>query len=136
MSNVDFLKTLEFFKGLPEADLERLCAMSVDVLLKPGEWLMREGDPGGSLYIIAEGEFEVTMKSGGKETVVAVRGQGEVIGEMSLLDNAPRSASVRALKPTRAIMIRRCACAATRRCCASRRKWPDSERWRRVWRTS
>jgi signal transduction histidine kinase len=105
MSNVDFLKNLEFFKGLPQADLERLCAMSVDVLLKPGEWLMREGDPGGSLYIIAEGEFEVTQKSGGQEMVLAVRGQGEVIGEMSLLDNAPRSASVRALKPTRAIMI-------------------------------
>jgi len=105
MSNVDFLKNLEFFNALPQADLERLCAMSVDVLLKPGQWLMREGDPGGSLYVIAEGEFEVTQKSGGQEMVLAVRGQGEVIGEMSLLDNAPRSASVRALKPTRAIMI-------------------------------
>ena len=105
MSNVEFLKNLQFFKGLPPADLERLCAMSVDVILKPGEWLMREGDPGGSLYIIAEGEFEVTQKLGGQEMVLAVRGHGEVIGEMSLLDNAPRSASVRALKPTRAIMI-------------------------------
>ena len=57
--------------------------MSVDVLLKPGEWLMREGDPGGSLYIIADGEFEVTQKSGGQEMVLAVRGQGEVIGETS-----------------------------------------------------
>jgi signal transduction histidine kinase len=105
MSNVDFLKQLEFFKGLPQPDLERLCEMSQDVLLKSGEWLMHEGDPGGSLYIIAEGEFEVTQKSGGQQMVLAVRGQGEVIGEMSLLDNAPRSASVRALKATRAIMI-------------------------------
>lgn len=105
MSNIDFLRQLELFKDLPEDDLDRLCRMSEDVTLQPGEYLMREGDPGGSLYIILDGEFEVTQKVGGQEVVLAVRGQGEVIGEMSLLDKAPRSASVRALKETRAIMI-------------------------------
>ncbi|MEP7198404.1 MAG: ATP-binding protein [Chloroflexota bacterium] len=105
MSNVEFLKQLALFKGLPQHDLERLCSMSEDVTIQPGQWLIRQGDPGGSLYIILDGEFEVTMKSGQQEMVMAVRGPGEVIGEMSLLDKAPRSASVRALKTTHALMI-------------------------------
>jgi signal transduction histidine kinase len=105
MNNVEFLRQLEFFKGLSQPDLDHLCSMSKNVTIMPGEWLMREGDPGGSLYIIADGEFEVTKKSSGQEMVLAVRGPGEVIGEMSLLDKAPRSASVRALKETHAILI-------------------------------
>src|ERR671930_2271364 len=105
MNNIEFLKQLDLFKGLPPHDLERLCQLSEDVTLKPGEYLMREGDPGGSLYVILDGEFEVTQKAGQQEVVLAVRGKGEVIGEMSLLDKAPRSASVRALKETHAMMI-------------------------------
>ncbi len=103
--NIDFLRQLELFKGLPEDDLERLCEMSENVVIPPGEYLMREGDPGGSLYIIRDGQFEVTQRIGGQEVVLAVRGPGEVIGEMSLLDKRPRGATVRALKQTDAITI-------------------------------
>ena len=103
--NIEFLRQLELFKGLPEDDLERLCEMSENVVIPPGEYLMREGDPGGSLYVIRDGEFEVTQRMGGQDVVLAVRGPGEVIGEISLLDRKPRSASVRALKETHAITI-------------------------------
>src|SRR5439155_14139208 len=103
--NIDFLRELELFKGLPEDDLERLCEMSENVVIPAGEYLMREGDPGGSLYVIRAGEFEVTQRMGGQEVVLAVRGPGEVIGEISLLDQKPRSASVRALTQTDAITI-------------------------------
>ena len=105
MSYIEFLRQLDLFKGLPQVDLERLCEMSKEVFIEPDAYLMQEGDPSGSLYVILEGEFQVTKRSGGQELVLAVRGPGEVIGEMSLLDRTPRSASVRALKPTRALMI-------------------------------
>ena len=103
--NIDFLRELDLFKGLPEDDLERLCEMSENVVIPAGEYLMREGDPGGSLYVIRAGEFEVTQRMGGQEVVLAVRGPREVIGEISLLDQKPRSASVRALTQTDAITI-------------------------------
>jgi len=51
--NIDFLRQLELFAGLPEDDLERLCEMSENVAIPPGEYLMREGDPGGSLVGVA-----------------------------------------------------------------------------------
>ncbi|MBI5880102.1 MAG: cyclic nucleotide-binding domain-containing protein [Chloroflexi bacterium] len=105
MSNIDFLRQLELFKGLPPDDLARLCAMSSELVLVPEEYLMHEGDPGGALYVILDGEFQVTKRLDGQEVVLAVRGRGEVIGEMALLDRAPRGASVRALKPTRALMV-------------------------------
>lgn len=96
---------MDLFKGLPEEDLERLCEMSENVVIPPGEFLIREGDPGGSLYVIRDGEFEVTHRVGGQDVVLAVRGPGEVIGETALIDRKPRSASVRALKETQAITI-------------------------------
>ena len=64
-----------------------------------------EGDPGDALYVILEGEFEITKHSGSSEVVIAHRGAGEVIGEMSILDNEPRSASVRALTSSRLLKI-------------------------------
>lgn len=75
--------------------------------LEPGEILLREGDPGDAMYVTMAGELQVTKLSGASDVVIARRGAGEVIGEMSLLDNEPRSATVRALVPTRLFRIDR-----------------------------
>lgn len=79
--------------------------MGKEVMLEPGDVLLREGDPGDAMYIIMYGEMQVTKLSGASDVVIARRGMGEVIGEMSLLDNEPRSATVRALVPTRLFSI-------------------------------
>ncbi len=66
---------------------------------------MEEASPGDSLYVALEGEFEITKRSGNQDVVIAMRGPGEVLGEMSLLSQSPRSASVRAVKPAHLLKI-------------------------------
>jgi signal transduction histidine kinase len=103
--SMEFLRRLPLFARVDPQDLEWLLNSAEHVDVPSGQILMREGDSGGSLYIVLEGEFEITKRSGQRELVLAVRGAGEVIGEMSLLDQSPRSATVRALRDSRLLMI-------------------------------
>jgi signal transduction histidine kinase len=98
-------RRLPLFAELNDADLALLEEASREARLTAGEILMREGSPGGSLYVIIEGEFEITKRTGPGDLVIAVRGTGEVIGEMSLLDGSPRTATVRSLGASRLLEI-------------------------------
>ena len=95
--NKDFLRKLPIFEGLSEDDLEWLFQQAVPVSIKTGATLMEEGAPGDSAYIVVDGEFEIVKKSDQQDIVIAVRERGAVIGEMALIDNAPRMATVRAV---------------------------------------
>lgn len=92
---LEFLSQLPLFAGIPEHDLIRLNEMAEPVELDPGQVLMKEGDREDSLFVILEGECEVSKRSGEKEVVIALRGRGEVMGEMALLGETPRSATVK-----------------------------------------
>lgn len=92
----NFLKKIPLFSELPEEDLKSLCEMVNVVQLKAGETLFLEGSPGDYAYVIREGEFEVLKSSERRDVLLAVRAAGEVIGEMALLEDTPRTASVRA----------------------------------------
>lgn len=96
-TNKEFLRRLPLFAGLAEEDLDHLCRMARRIEAEPGEIVMREGQPGDGLYVVVEGRLEVTKHEGGREVVLAVREVGEVLGEMSLLEQAPRTATVRAV---------------------------------------
>lgn len=102
---VESLQRLPLFADLSDPELEVLARRSRPVSLGAGGVLMEEGSPGGSLYVILEGDFEITKRSGPSEVLIAVRGPGEVIGEMSLLDGSPRTASVRSLSDSRLLEI-------------------------------
>ena len=99
------LRTVPLFAELPDADLEKLAAGLTRMTLAAGDELFAEGDHGGSAYVITSGEVEVVKVSGETDVRVAVVGVGEVIGEMALLDEAPRMASVRALSDVSLIAI-------------------------------
>jgi signal transduction histidine kinase/predicted CoA-binding protein len=92
----DFLKKIPLFEGLPDEDFERLCQMVTEVHLPQGAQLFAEGALGDKAYVIVEGQIEILKFSGGRAVQLAVRQPGEVIGEMSLLEAAPRFASGRA----------------------------------------
>ncbi len=92
----DFLKKVPLFSSLPDHDLDRLCEMVTEVDISAGEQLFAEGSPGDKAYVIEKGEIEILKASGGRNVLLAVRKSGEVIGEMSLLEAAPRFASGRA----------------------------------------
>ncbi|MEP7356820.1 MAG: ATP-binding protein [Anaerolineales bacterium] len=103
--SIEFLRRLPLFAGLGETDLERLYAQAQAMELAPGDLLIEEGAPGEALFVLIDGELQVTKRSGAQDVKVDVRSPGAVIGEMSLLDNSPRSASVRAISPSHLLMI-------------------------------
>jgi signal transduction histidine kinase len=92
----DFLRKVDLFAELPEEDLNAICGSVTEVRLKDNELLFAEGDRGHRAFIIEEGQLEIIKKTGEREVLLAVRQVGDVIGEMALLEEAPRMASVRA----------------------------------------
>jgi diguanylate cyclase len=65
--------------------------------LQPKAYLFRQGDPPTSAFLIEEGHMEVVLECDGIHKVLAMRGPGDIIGEMAIVDRIPRSASVRAI---------------------------------------
>lgn len=102
----EFLRRLELFSALPEADLDWLSAQAEPFALAAGETLLEEGAPGDAAFIVLEGELEVTKKSDVQNIVIAIREPGEVVGEMALLDHSPRMATVRAIRDSNLLKIR------------------------------
>lgn len=101
----EFLRKVPLFSELTEIDLDRLFSLAEPVKLKAGDVLMKEGAPSDSMYVVREGEFEITKRNNNQDVVLSVRGPGEVIGEMALLDHTPRNATVRALTDSSVFMI-------------------------------
>ncbi len=102
---IDFLKKVPLFANLPNEDLDRLCTAAAEEILSAGEILFTEGEIGDKTYVIMAGEIDIYKESGGRMVFLATRGAGEVIGEMSLLDQAPRFASGRARRDCRLLSI-------------------------------
>ncbi|HZG68825.1 MAG TPA: cyclic nucleotide-binding domain-containing protein, partial [Herpetosiphonaceae bacterium] len=85
------------FASLPPGELDHLAATLERVDLPPGLVLFREGEYGDRFYLVLDGEIEVTKASGtADERLLAVRGPGQFVGEMSLLNpDGLRTATVR-----------------------------------------
>jgi signal transduction histidine kinase len=94
---VAFLRDIGLFSGLPASDLEKICGMVREIRLPAGAELFSQGGDGDSAYVIRQGEIEITRLSDGREVPLAVRRQGEMVGEMAILEQAPRMASARAI---------------------------------------
>ena len=92
----DFLRKVPLFAELPIEDLDRICEMVKEVHLPAGEELFAEGSRADSAYIIESGELEIIKTSLNRQVLMAVRRSGDVIGEMGLLEDSARSATVRA----------------------------------------
>jgi signal transduction histidine kinase len=99
------LRRVPLFSDLPDEDLDLLVAGSFEETVPRGAIVFREGDPGDRACVILQGEVEVVKASGPREVLLAIRRQGDVVGEMALLDAAPRMATVRAKTDTRFLTI-------------------------------
>lgn len=75
------------------------------VVYGPGASIFHEQDPGGHAYIIERGQVKITQETGANEKVVAILGPGELLGEMSPIDNERRSATATAITETEVIPI-------------------------------
>src|SRR5215211_6521699 len=102
---LDELRKIPLFADLSEEDLEQLHKMAETVSIPAGQLVLREGDPGDSLYVLLDGELEVTKRQGSQDILLAVYKPGQFFGEMALLEQAPRSASVRTVRESRLLVI-------------------------------
>ncbi len=90
------LRRLEIFQAFSDAELAAVAAAAKRHELPERSPVVRQGEPGSSLYFILEGLLDVLIETPGKEAALVTRlGSGQYFGEMSLLTGEPRSATVR-----------------------------------------
>lgn len=91
------LRDVSLFHGLSEEALQGLTTVSRSMTLRPGQVLFVQGDPSNGCYPVLGGALRVShFSADGHETVLAILGRGDIVGEMGLFDAAPRSATVTA----------------------------------------
>ena len=98
---LELLRRVSLFRGMSDAELARVDSLMDDITFEPGQVMAREGRPGHEAFVIVSGEAEVTIG----DRRVALVGPGEVIGEMSLIDNAPRNATLTSTTCLQALVI-------------------------------
>ena len=102
------LAGVPFFSGLAEDDLEQIAEHATPESFRRGALIISDGDPADALYVVINGRVKVFLGSDdGKEVVLTILGPGESFGEIALLDEEPRSASVAAMEKTTVLVIRR-----------------------------
>ncbi len=94
------LKSVPLFAGFPDEQLRALVSVVTRCSVPRGSMIMAAGDPIDSLYIVISGRLKVMMsEADGKEVILSILGPGEFFGEMGLIDDYPRSASVVSIEP-------------------------------------
>ena len=100
-AKLEMLRAVPLFSSMRGKDLEAVERMADTVDLPAGKALMRQGDEGGEMFVIASGT--VRVERNGKE--IATLGPGQAVGEMSLLSEGPRLATVTTLEPVTAFVL-------------------------------
>ena len=107
-SEVQSLRQVPMFRDVDPARLKLLAFTSDRVQFTDGQRFFAQGDASDAAYVVLDGEAEVLLEPDGGEAIrLAVLGRTALVGEMGILSDAPRSASVKALGPTTALRIDR-----------------------------
>lgn len=104
------LKTIALFSDLTDAEMEAVSVLSVTRKFSKNTLIICEGDCSDSLYMVLSGKVKVFLSDEeGKEVTLNMQGEGEYFGELAILDEAPRSASVMTVEETRLAILSRSA---------------------------
>ena len=107
MQTADFLATVPLLSRIDAAELQRLAALTRERQYAKGSVILFENDPGDSLFIVRQGRVKVVLVGeDGREVILGVLGPGEYFGELSLIDEQPRSAHVIAMEDSTLLMLR------------------------------
>jgi len=98
---IEILKSIPLFSGLAGGELERIARLLDEVDVPAGKVLMRQGELGAEMFIVVSGRF--TIERDGR--TIAERGPGDSLGEMALLSEGPRTATVTAAEPGRLFVV-------------------------------
>ena len=108
LSNLDLLRRVPLFSLLTVAQAEVISGAVIKHRFKRGEALVEQGQKSNALFILLTGRARVmTSDSRGREVILATLAQGDYLGEMSIIDNEPHSATVRAEVQTDVLMLGR-----------------------------
>lgn len=91
----EFLRNVYFFRDLKDHEIQRIAELCEETEFRPGDVIVQEGTPGDKFFIVLSGQVEVWQSyDKGTGDLLAVHGPGHLFGEMALVDEEPRSASV------------------------------------------
>ena len=90
----ELLRQVPMFAEIEPAKLKLLAFMSERVAFDPGKQLMRQGDPADAAYLIIDGRADVIVETPAGPVIVATLGANETVGEMAILGDVPRNATV------------------------------------------
>jgi CRP/FNR family cyclic AMP-dependent transcriptional regulator len=103
---LESLRRIPLFSSVSDEDLESVVSLLIERRLPKHKTIVEEGLPGDYMYVIREGRVAVTkLSEDGREKILELLETGAFFGEMSLLDAAPRSATVKALTETRVLAL-------------------------------
>ena len=104
---VNILRQVPLFAGVAPAKLKLLAFASDRVSYRPGEILFRQGDPGDAAYVILEGRADILAEANGGMIKVAEVGDNSIVGEIAILCDVSRTATVKASVSLEALRIRK-----------------------------
>jgi len=96
------LNGVPLFAGISPESMGRLVAVAGEQAFAPGTFIVRQGQVGTGLYVIVDGSVSVIR---GADDVIATLGTGDFFGELSVIDQQPRNASVQAAEPTTVLAL-------------------------------
>jgi len=106
-AEVDLLRRVPLFAGIEPSRLKLLAYTSDVVTYRQAQVLFKHGDVGDAAYVIIKGDAEVIVPSGDDEIPIAVLHDGDFVGEIAILCDTPRTATVRAKSELKALRIRK-----------------------------
>jgi CRP/FNR family transcriptional regulator, cyclic AMP receptor protein len=107
-TTADFLASVPLFSGLDREELTQFADLTRDKSYPRGSVILFEDDPGDSLFVIRKGRVKVVLiGEDGREVILGVLGVGDHFGELSLIDDRPRSANVIAMEDADFLILRR-----------------------------
>lgn len=104
-TEAEHLRSIPAFAHLERGKLKLLAFASACLTHAPGDFLFHQGDPGDSVYILIEGRAEVIFDTARGPRVVAELRANDIVGEIAVLCDVPRTASVRAIGPLRTLAV-------------------------------
>jgi CRP-like cAMP-binding protein len=99
--NVDRLRSIPLFEGVPRKELEQISAWADEVDVPAGRHLLDQGRFAYEFFVIADGSVEVRQD----RHPIATLGPGDFFGEIGLLENTQRTATIESLTPVRAVVM-------------------------------
>ncbi len=105
---IESLRHIPLFSRVSDADLERVALLLIERRFPKNKTIVEEGLTGDYMYVLREGQVKVTkLSSDGREKILELLEAGDFFGEMSLLDSAPRSATVKTMTSARVLALSR-----------------------------